>query len=378
MKYRAVPHASRACRAPWTTRSAATALTVLCAAVASSHARAADNATLYGRLNLGMESVGGGGQGSTARLSNYRSVIGLKGDEALGDGLTLVWQIEGSVLLDTGGGTSIANRDTRIGLAGPWGTAFAGVWTLPYNAATASFDPFYPTTAGYMSLLGNGSAPIVNNISDTSSFDRRQQNVLQYWTPTWQGWSGKLAYSPGEDVSPVTGARPSLWSGSTTYVDGGFTAVLAHELHRHYQTAATTDRGWKLGASWSWGNTRVAGVVERLDYRTDAGSLRRDAAYVSVVHKLGAVSLLGGLSVAGHGKGPVGVGIGHVESGSGTGAAQLTVGAEYALSKRTSVFAFASRIRNDDSAQYDFAINSPGAALGSHPSLLSVGMRHSF
>ncbi len=344
----------------------------------ASTAGAASNVTLYGRLNVAAESVSGGGHGRQARLSNYRSVIGFQGREGLGDGLSVVWQIEGSVLVDTGGGTSLANRDTRIGLTGPWGTAFAGVWTLPYNAATAGFDPFYPTTAGYMSLISNGSASIASNVSDTSSFDRRQQNVLQYWTPTWQGWSGKLAYSPGEDVSALTGARPSLWSGSASYVSGAFTAVLAHELHQHYQTANSTDRGWKLGASWSLGATRLSGLLERLDYGSASGWLRRDALYLSVVHQWQAFSLMGGLTLAGEGKGPFTARIGALRSGDDTGAAQLTVGASYALSRRTSVFAIASRIRNEDAAAYDFAINSPGATLGSHPTLMSVGLRHNF
>lgn len=344
----------------------------------TSHQGETTDLTLYGRLNVAAESVSGGGHVRQSRLSNYRSVLGFKGQESLGEDLRVMWQIEGSVLVDSGGGTSLANRDTRLGLSGPWGTAFAGVWTLPYNAATSGFDPFYPTTAGYMALISNGSASIASNVSDTTSFDRRQQNVVQYWTPTWAGWSGKLAYSPGEDRSALTGARPSLWSGSATYVSGAFTAVLAHELHRHFQTADSTDRGWKLGASWTWGDTRLAGLVERLDYGTASGRLRRDALYVSLVHKWQAFSLMGGLTVAGDGKGPSTDRIGAVRSGDETGAAQVTVGADYALSRRTSIFAMASRIRNDDAASYDFAINSPGATPGSHPTLLSVGMRHSF
>lgn len=161
-------------------------------------------------------------------------------------------------------------------------------------------------------------------------------------------------------------------------MSGAFTAVLAHELHRHFQTADTTDRGWKLGASWTWGATRLAGLLERLDYGTARGRLRRDAVYVSLVHKWQAFSLMGALTMAGDGKGSSAERIGAVRSGDETGAAQLTIGADYALSRRTSIFAMASRIRNDDAAAYDFAINSPGATPGSHPTLLSVGMRHSF
>ncbi|UXH76350.1 porin [Roseateles amylovorans] len=333
---------------------------------------------VYGRLNLGLEQVGGGGRGSLSRLSNDRSVLGFRGEESLGDGWSAVWQIEGSVLVDTGGGTSLANRDTRLGLSGPWGTAFGGVWTLPYTAATSGFDPFYPTTAGYMALIGNGSASIADNLSDSTAFDRRQQNVLQYWTPTAGGWSGRLAFSPGEERSTVTGARPSLWSSSLTYAASDLTAVWAHEQHRRFQTADSTDRAWKLGVSGQLGATRLSALIERLDYRTATGPLRRDALYVSAVHKIGRLSVMGGLSVAGDGKGRAVTRVGPLARGAQTGAVQLTVGVDQALSRRTSLFAWVSRIRNDAAARYDFAINSPGAMMGSHPSVLSVGMKHSF
>ena len=39
----------------------------------------------------------------------YRSVVGFRGEEALGAGLKAVWQIEGGFALDTGVG-SIASR----------------------------------------------------------------------------------------------------------------------------------------------------------------------------------------------------------------------------------------------------------------------------
>lgn len=347
-------------------------------ALSCTTAVAADSMIVYGRLNTGMEQVWGSGDGAVSRLSNYRSVIGFKGSEALGEGLAVVWQIEGSLALDTGGGSSLANRDTRIGLTGGWGTLFAGNWTLPYNAATAGFDPFYPTTAGYMALMGNGSAPTTNNVQDTVSFDRRQQNVVQYWSPVWRGWSAKVAVSPGEDVSPVTGARPALASSSVSYASDGFTLTAASELHRHFQTAGSTDRAYKLGGSVLWGTTRLAAVVERLDYRSASGALKRDALYVSAVHKFGTVSLMGGVTIAKDGKGASTQRLGGLAAGAETGAMQVTAGVEMALSKRTTLFSFVSRLRNEDAAGYYFGINGAGRGVGQRLTLLSAGMRHAF
>ena len=333
--------------------------------------------TIYGRLNTGLEHVSVGGAGRMARLSNYRSVLGFRGEEDLGGGLKALWQIEGGITLDTGGG-AIANRDTRLGLAGPWGTAFAGVWTLPYTAATSSFDPFYPTTAGYMALMGNGSAPNTNNVQDTSSFDRRQGNQVQYWSPKLAGFSARLAYGVNEETVAATGAKPWLASASLTYEAGPLLLTAAHERHAEYQTADSTDTATKVGAAATWGPARLAAVFERLKYGTASGALERDAWYVSGTYRVGAGVFKAGYARAGDGKGPSTETVGFFRSGAQTGSSQLTVGYEHELSKRTSVQAYYSRIRNEAQAIYDFAINEIGVAPGQRPRVVALGLRHAF
>jgi predicted porin len=335
--------------------------------------------TIYGRLNTAVEHVRASGAGpdlSATRLSNYRSVLGFRGQEDLGAGLRAIWQIESAVSLDTGGGT-LAGRDTRVGLAGAWGTLFAGTWTLPYTAATSGFDPFYPTTAGYMSLMGNGSAPSTDNVIDTSSFDRRQRNQVQYWSPAWRGLSARLAYGLSEE-RPANGAKPSLLSGSVAWEAGDLTLTAAHERHRAYQAVDTTDTASKLGAAYRLGPARLAAVVERLRYETATGTLQRNAWYLSAALRLGAGSLRAGYTRAGDGRGSAQETVGFFRSGADTGASQWTVGYEVELSKRTAVHAYASRIRNDAAAVYDFAINELGIAAGQRPSVLALGMRHQF
>ncbi|MDZ5458028.1 porin [Azohydromonas lata] len=339
----------------------------------------ANHVNVYGRINTGIEHVriSGSDIGSLTRLSNYRSVVGFRGEEALGDGLKALWQIEGGFSLDSGAG-NMANRDTRVGLAGPWGTVFAGVWTLPYTSATSTFDPFYPTTAGYMALMGNGSAPNATHLSDTSSFDRRQANQVQYWSPNWKGLSARVAHGLREDVNRDTGAKPSLWSASVSWEAGPWLLTAAHERHGNYQTATTTDTASKLGAAWQSGPVRLAAVVERLRYGTATGELKRNAWYLSGTYRLGPGSVRVGYTRAADGKGPSAETVGFFRSGADTGASQLTLGYEYPLSKRTALQAFYSRIRNDRDAIYDFAINELGVGPGERPSVVAVGMRHSF
>lgn len=345
-------------------------------------ASAQDHVTLYGRLNASMEysdastASDGTKLGGTGRLTNNRSVFGMRGEEALYGSLKAIWQIESNISLDTGSG-QLASRNTRVGLAGSAGSFFMGNWTTAYLEATSSYDPFYPTTAGYMALIGNGSTPTSDNIQDTSAFDRRQKNSLHYRSPKWNGFSGGVTWGVNEERTTVP-RNPSLWSFAGAYDNGPLNVVLAYERHNNYQTAGRDDEGMKIGLSYQFPTTKVSAIYERLHYRTATGDLKRDAYYASVVQKLWTGSLRAGVGFAGNGRGNATETVGFFRSGPDTGAVQATLGYEYPLSKRTSVFGFYSRIFNKKNATYDFAINELGISAGADPQTFALGMRHVF
>lgn len=346
-------------------------------ALFSGHAAAQEGPVqIYGRLNLGLEAVDHDGGRHAIRESNYRSVLGFRGSEALGGGPRLIYQVEGSLALDTGAG-ALASRDTRVGLEGRWGTLFGGNWSTPYNSATASLDPFYPTTAGYMSVMGNGSASSSDNLADTTSFDRRQQNSVHYWTPVWHGVSLRLAHGVNEE-SPPGGARPSLGSAALIVENGNLYAALAHERHHEYQGTGRSDQGTKLAAAYRSGPTRLAFIAEKLRYQTASGTLRRSSYYASLTRQAGAHAIGLGVAKAQDGTGSARERLGFIASGPDTGALHYTLGYDYALSRRTTLFACHTRLRNDDRAAYDFAINGLDAAAGSTLSGTAIGIRHSF
>ncbi|MFC5478782.1 porin [Massilia suwonensis] len=331
---------------------------------------------LYGRLNLGIEQMGVHGGTSSARLSNYRSVFGVRGGEDLGGGLRALFQVEGTLSPDTGAG-AVAARDTRVGLAGRWGTLFAGNWTTPYNSASAGLDPFYPTTAGYMSIMGNGSAASADNASDTSSFDRRQRNSLHYWSPSWRGLSLRLARGLSEEF-PASGARPALDSGALLLEQGALYAALAYERHHAYRGPGLDDHALKLAATYDFGAVKLAGAVERLHYETAGGVLERSAWFLALTRQFGRHGLRFALARAGDGKGAGAQRVGFVTAGSDTGAFHATLGYDYALSKRSSLFAFYTRLRNDRRGVADFAINGLDGGMGATASGAALGMRHAF
>ena len=367
MQYRSVPRLAPA---------------ALALAFAAPSAHADSTVTIYGRLNVSLEHADAGHSPrdrAVDRESNNRSVIGFRGAEDLGGGMQALFQIEGSLAVDTGAGSSLANRDTRVGLQTPYGLLFAGHWGTPYLLATSSFDPWYPTTAGYMALMANGSAPTTNHTANTASFDRRQQNIVQYWTPAWNGLAGRVAYAVNDGDTGPGGSRPDLWSASITWDSGPWNLALAHERHRGYQGPGLTDSATKIGAAYRLGAWRFAAAAERLRYETPIGALRRDAFFVTANWQIAAaLNLRASFTHAGDGKGPAGARVGFVSAGDDSGSRQWTLGADYALSKRTGLYAYVSRIDNQARAAYDFAINPLGIGEGEKPTVVAVGARHSF
>jgi predicted porin len=337
----------------------------------------AQQVQLYGRLNVSLEAARAPGA-HVERVVNNRSVLGLRGTEDLGGGLKALFQVEGTLSPDTGAG-EVARRDTRVGLEGPFGTLFAGHWTTAYNGATSSLDPFYPTTAGYMSILANGSASSTDNVADIASFDRRQANSVHWWSPRWHGWSLRATHGLAEE-RPANGARPWLLSLALVRDAGPLYLALAHERHREYHGPGTVDTGSKAAVGYTAGATRLALIAERLAYELPAGRLARNALYVSLSHQAGRHGLRASVGRAndGHGSGTVGF----VRGGPDTGAVHATAGYEYMFSPRTTVYAYHTRLRNDDNAAYDFPINGMGALAeslaGGHVSATSFGLRHSF
>lgn len=349
--------------------------------VTSVHAADQGNVTIYGRLNLGLEAVetsadSAGKSVRNTRLSSNRSVFGFRGAEDLGGGMKAIFQIEGTVSPDTGAG-SPAQRDTRVGLEGGFGTVFLGNWTTPYNNATAGIDPFYPTTAGYTSIMGNGSAATADNVSDLSSFDRRQQNSVSYYTPSWNGFSVRTAHGISEE-RPAGGARPSLTSVAAIYEQGPWYVTLAHELHKEYQGKNLNDTGTKLAVAYKFGDTRVAAIAERLKYETSTGTLESKGYYISVTHQIGPHGLRFGVARASDATGASTQTIGYLKSGPDTGATHYTLGYDYTLSERSSLFAYYTHLNNDKNGMHDFAINSMTVSPGATVKGAVLGMRHSF
>jgi len=379
-------------------------------------------------------------QPSHDRLRNQRSVVGFRGELKINDDLKGVWQVESSSAIDGGGGLHVpsqtwANRDSGVGLdSKTYGRIMFGSWMTPYTHSTFSWDPFYTTTGAYMSIMGNGSGASMDPLSDNATFDRREHNLLQYWSPDIHGFRFRIAYEPGElkisdssfnypggnptfgnggsgvgscpnvaitsspdytgadAIGPnpngpgvvvsgktytrCTGLNPRLLSTEGTYESGQLHLAAAYETHMSFNSNGN-DYGVKIGAAYDFTpRTRVSVIAQRLSYKVFDGDLHQNQFYTSLLQKLSDQDVLkAGFSVGGQVGGSSHTIIGHLRAGPHSGSKQITIGPEHQFNKYVAAWAYYSKIHNDANAFMDFAINDATPATGSSPSVIAVGLR---
>src|SRR5579864_6903391 len=361
---------------------ARTAVLAAATLFASFSSMAADSVTLFGYLNTDIENVrasGGTGIPSTWRESNNLSFWGMKGTEDLGGSWRAFFQIQGNIFVNRGAG-GVNDRDTYVGLGGPYGQLSMGFQLTPYRASTwLPIDPFFMNTiAGANSIMGNGFFPGGNAQGD-SSFDRRQANGVLYTSPNWHGVTAQVMYSlPNEKTATQT---PSLLSTSLAYQSGSVYLSYAYEQHNSYFGHGTMDYGQRFGAAYTYGSLSVRGAAERLHYEptpstyTNRWAWQLAAVYQWTVQSI-KVSYIQAQAATGNATVPIG-GIGR--PGVDSGARQISVGYDYALSKRTTLYAVFSRLMNRAGTSYNYSTNPlPGSVTGMTLTGFGVGITHSF
>ena len=387
--------------------------------------------SLYGRADMDFERVSATGSTAVAgtppvmggydklprnRVSSNSSYLGVKGTDDLADGVQGFFQIESGLNQDTGTATTtstsstgisgtFASRNSALGLLGDFGTVFFGTWETPYRTGFTVLDPFEYTGIGGFSILGNGHTTNPNS-GNLVSFGRRQNNSVQYWSPTLAGFSVKLAYSPNEErpsvgnvgVTTPAGYNPSLVSLSARYTADPFYVYMGYERHTDYTSVGHADDGFNVGATYSSGGTRLGVLYEQLRYRFGgAGANVATAANPFVGSGATVASASGVLGIdswamfasqdvgakgrlraayerAGDATGSA------LVAGARTGASKLTVGYGYTLTKRVELYGVYTRINNHANGVYDFTTNLIGTAPtgGAHPQGIGVGMKYVF
>lgn len=287
---------------------------------------ATGNVDAYGKLRVSLSNIDPDGGDSAWELGDQTSRIGFKGSEDLGGGLKGLWQIEqglggSGVTGGMGGATSIASRNTFVGLGGAFGTVLAGRHDTPYKLA-GSADVFGDTLAD---ATGGAAGSIIGD----NGFDLRADRALAYISPDFSGFHAAVAIVPGASADNELTDAYSL---ALVYGNGPLKVTFGYEDHNNI----AEETAMKLNGSYNFGDLTVGATYETQD-REDAGGEDVDAYLISATYGMGPITLAAQFGD---------------KSEDGDDRTRTTLGAIYSLSKRTNA-AIAYNIDDADAGDFD-------------------------
>ena len=369
----------------------------LALAAASGAAVAQTNVTIYGNVDMGYmyregkngTVVNGDGQ-HDLQSAGSQSHIGFKGVEDLGNGLKVVFDLQYRINPDVNGGLNQAGHQ-YVGLTGGFGTAVAGYLDGIRYGIFGKYNPF-------------GNYSVGNFAQMTTQYDRAA-NALAYISPSIYGFTLILATATNTQGAegtlngvhvPAVAANGNkgddrLFSINLIYAKGPLSIDLDYETTKAVGYSDSRLYVATTGASYDFGVVKISGVYDIIKGDPNSfigGNIDLDAATPGLQN-------LGGLAAGQSydrrnwfigatvpfGKASVLASYGQVQDRTlgDADASKWAVGARYALSKRTELYADYAHIQNDSKA--GFRINPMGNSAGlsgAGVNGFAMGIKHSF
>jgi predicted porin len=302
----------------------------LLAAAAATGAMAQSSVTVYGRLNVTVESQKLGDDGDRiGEVQNNSSRIGFKGTEDLGGGLKAGFQIEhGFDPTEGKAGTQFWGRQAEVNLSGGFGSVRLGTFT----------PESYYATADYISMHNHDTGTSADALYAFDTYVTN--NKVGYASPVMGGFQLHASVAEGSPTTDRTYDLAANYDAGPLHLGAGFSKqddVKQFAVRGLYELGAFT----------------VGAYVQRAseDARGSRTNVRLSGMYA-------------------FGASEVHLNVGRTNEWSDldeSAATQLTVGYNYNLSKRTKVYGFYTRLNDGDAAQYGGDFNS-----------LALGIRHNF
>lgn len=366
------------------------------AAVASTGALAQSNVTIYGIVDAGFTSLSGTHQTSagaynvgaaTATTVNgissgqgAPSRLGFKGQESLGNGMNALFNIEYNVAADGGGvaqaagatGTSGNYRQVYTGLSGNFGQLTFGRHYTPFFLAAAALDPFG----------ANGSVASMNSIHPVGFGPvTRASSSVNYVTPKMNGFVFNVLYGMGERTLN-TAINPTTLSFKGVYANGPLVAgVVGIRLADVTGTSGQHVYSTAGGFTYAFPAFKLHGIFNSL--RSSGIAVAQPSGTTADVNNS---DWLLGVSVP-MGMGTLKLAINHAndKNENNADATHVGLGYEYAMSKRTGLYAKYGHINNSSAAAYNVgggAAIAPAAGFtagaAGRVNGLALGITHSF
>lgn len=310
--------------------------------VAAGSALAQSNVTVYGRLNESVErqkTESGSTSESVTVLQNNGSRLGFKGTEDLGGGLKAGFTLEHRFNADTGESTNAAfwggAGESSVFLSSDFGQIKLGHFT----------SEAYFATSDMTDLLNHGTGTSSDALYKYLNDDN---NKVSYRTPSMAGLTAEVALLLREAAQPKNALDAAI-----NYSIGNL------GLGMGYERAPNEDQQFAFRGSYSMSPFTVTGYVQR--FKNESISKSKTIARVSGQYDIGAAELHAAFGLAGE---IDGAGAAEDEGK----ARQLTLGANYNLSKRTKVFTFVNQTR----------VSAVDTTPSGKFTALSLGVRHNF
>jgi predicted porin len=390
----------------WMKKIALSSLSLaLLAAAGAAHAQS--SVTLYGVIDDSItyvhnaEPVHGNSLWTMQQGNLSGSRWGMKGTEDLGGGLKAIFQLEGGFDPNSGKmgqGGLLFGRQAFVGLT----SDSAGTVTLgrQYDPVV---DMVQPLTGDNYSEYFTTPGDVDNN--DNSS---RTNNAIKYVSPVWGGFQAEGMYALGG----VAGANGSgqTWSAAATYGIGGFSVAAGYIRMDNSSSPAAraASGGWASGATSGgtfdsiinsgYASAKSIGIGSiAAQYVT--GPFTGNIRYSNAQYKPDASSGFGSterFNVAAGFFGwnvtpatQLGLGYAYTHGAGDTSATynQVSLGADYNLSKRTDVYLMGAyqhangtqRVNATTTQTANASVNDYGfEADSSSQEMAAVGIRHKF
>jgi predicted porin len=353
----------------------------LALAACSPAAMAQSNVSLYGVLDLAVEAGRTGGA-TTTRVDSSAVApvrIGVQGSEDLGGGTQAIFRLENGFNADTGtvaNGGVLFGREAWVGMKGNLGQVQVGVNYTPL------FLSYVTYSMGELNTLGWGNA--TNNFVFVPA--ARTANSIRYTSPTFAGFTLRAFHGRGnEDAAGQPGGLGKTTGGAVIYRHAKLAVDLDY-MEQTYANAASltaavpaaTGRYYVFGASYDFGVIKPA-ILYQAHRGSAAVAAANNASFANPDSQFVELDAL--IRVSTNGTLLVSVGEYWKRENSAGNAKSYAVRHDYALSKRTGLYAGVTRIQNGSAASFTASpAAGPGIAVAPGNSINSaiVGMIHRF
>ena len=329
-------------------------------------ASAQSSVTIGGTVDLNARNVSNSGRGSVQSLGNNglsSSALRFLGTEDLGGGLKAGFWLEAAIFPDTGtvDTTRFFGRRSTASLLGGFGEVRLGRDYTPTFWNMTVFDPF--------GTNGIGSSLIPSVYAGQTTYVRAD-NSIGYFLPAMGGIYGQVMAAAGEGNTPG-----KYVGGRIGFASGPFNVAAAYG--KQYATtpftAATLAQGILAGTgdfkTYNIAGSYDLGVAKLMaQYNNDKfGGNSREANRVLL-----------GVSVP-MGQGTINASYVRTDvKATSNDVTQITLGYQYALSKRTTVYGTASRLDNKGALALSIPGHTSNPTAGGNSTGLEAGIRHTF